>query len=166
MNWLPLRFGQAVLRYWGSLLTSGVLIGVLGIWQSTGHTVPAAVYWTIAIVGFLIAAYKAWEVEYQSRSRFQASLAAYKRFQFQAEFVGAKREVYTYKNGDAPFVTVWIRVRLHNRNSEPTTVYPRKVSVKLKDCIDSSFQPATIFPGAQFNFDNPEECTQYEVARS
>jgi hypothetical protein len=45
-------------------------------------------------------------------------------------------------------------------------VFPRILSVQLKDSIDSSFQRATIFPGTQVNFDNPEEFTQFEVAGS
>lgn len=170
---LPIKFVQAVLSHWGTLLTSGIAIAALGVWQSTGHLVPPPVYWAIAIVGFLVGAYRVWRDQFrqledskQKQADLQFALDAHKRWEFQAEYVGASRTVFTYENGNSPWMTVWIQVRVHNRNSVPTTVYPLRVSVKLKDSTDKSFQKATIFPGTQVSFDNPEEFTQFEVAAS
>lgn len=53
-------FVMAVARHWGSLVTGGIVIGVLGIWQNTGHSINSGVYWGVAIVGLFIAFYKAW----------------------------------------------------------------------------------------------------------
>ena len=53
-------FIVVVVRHWGSLVTGGVLIGVLGLWQNTGHSVPPTLYWAIALSALLLAGYKAW----------------------------------------------------------------------------------------------------------
>lgn len=62
--WLPLEFANAVRRHWGSIVTSGAIIGALGIWQSTGHFVPHMVYWIVAAFGLVIAFYWAWRDEH------------------------------------------------------------------------------------------------------
>ncbi|MGO9008975.1 MAG: hypothetical protein ACLQPN_02645 [Bryobacteraceae bacterium] len=53
-------FCVAVSRHWGSLVTGGVIIGALGIWQGTGHSVHSWVYTVVAGCGFVIAFFKAW----------------------------------------------------------------------------------------------------------
>jgi hypothetical protein len=50
----------AVAEHWGSIVTSGVLIGVIGIWQATGHYVPHSAYWFVASLGLLRAFYRTW----------------------------------------------------------------------------------------------------------
>jgi hypothetical protein len=57
------HFLYAVSRHWGSLMTSGFLMGFLYIWQGTGHDVPHYIFWIIAIVGIFVACYKAWDEE-------------------------------------------------------------------------------------------------------
>ncbi|HEY1527814.1 MAG TPA: hypothetical protein VGH51_16395 [Candidatus Angelobacter sp.] len=54
------EFLNAIRKHWGSLVTSGSLIGLLTLWQNTGHNVRTWIYWTVAIVGFGIACFKAW----------------------------------------------------------------------------------------------------------
>lgn len=51
---------NALRKHWGTLASGGAIIGGLGIWQGTGHTVPGWIYWTIALVDLLIAAFLAW----------------------------------------------------------------------------------------------------------
>ena len=63
--WPPLEFFNAVRRHWGSLVTSGAGIGVLGIWQSTGHFVSHSVYWSVAVIGLVVAFYRTWFDEHQ-----------------------------------------------------------------------------------------------------
>jgi hypothetical protein len=58
------RFIRAVIHHWGSLVTSGAIIGAIGIWQATGHPVSGYVYWAIAGVGLLIAFYLARQEEH------------------------------------------------------------------------------------------------------
>lgn len=55
------RYFFAIAHHWGSLVTGGTLIGLLGIWQSTGHFVGIWVYWGIAIGALLMASFKAWD---------------------------------------------------------------------------------------------------------
>jgi|SRR5579862_7589102 len=61
--WKPLVYADALRRHWGAVVTSGALIGALGIWQGLGHAVPHSVYWAVALVGLAAAGYKAWEAE-------------------------------------------------------------------------------------------------------
>jgi hypothetical protein len=42
------------------------MIGAQSVWQSIGHTVKPAVYWTIALVGFVFAAYRSWNDRFRS----------------------------------------------------------------------------------------------------
>jgi hypothetical protein len=58
-----LSFFNVVRRHWGSLVTSGALIGALGIWQGARHPVKPWVYWAIAVVGLVTAFYYAWRDE-------------------------------------------------------------------------------------------------------
>lgn len=171
--WLPLRFADALVRYWGSIVPAGVLIGILGIWQSTGHKVPPSVYWAIAVLGLVPAAYRAWRDEHQQleearqkEAELQGKLDARKRWEFEVEFLKASRTVYMYQNGNSPFGSVFVWALVHNRNPNPTTVYVRGVSVQLSSEIDGSFQRATIIPGGRFNFNDPEEYERYDMAGS
>jgi hypothetical protein len=56
-------FLDALRKHWGSLVTSGALIGFVGIWQGSGHTVKPWVYWAIGLVGFVAACFFAWRDE-------------------------------------------------------------------------------------------------------
>jgi len=64
LHWL-----NSVRRHWGSLVTSGTLIGALGIWQGSGHYVRPSVYWSIGTVGLLVASYRTWQEEREARLR-------------------------------------------------------------------------------------------------
>ena len=72
----PFRFVVAVAQHWGVVVTSGVLIGGIGLWQSTGHFVGHWVYWSVASVGLIVAFYRAWLSEYQSARELTARLGA------------------------------------------------------------------------------------------
>lgn len=63
-SWL--EYIRAVFKHWGVLVTSGVGIGALGIWQGTGHFTPHWVYWLVAAIGIVAACYKAWNEERQN----------------------------------------------------------------------------------------------------
>ena len=55
-----LKFARAVVGHWGSLVTGGVAIGLVSIWQGVGHPISAWVYWLIATLGLVVAFYRAW----------------------------------------------------------------------------------------------------------
>jgi hypothetical protein len=61
--WKPFQFAKAVSEKWGTVVTSGAIIGLLGIWQGLGHTLPPAVYWVVGLCGLVVAAYRAWLTE-------------------------------------------------------------------------------------------------------
>ncbi len=63
----PGQFGKELVKQWGTLVTSGVLIGALSIWQGLGHAVRPAVYWAVALGGFVVACYRAWLTENELR---------------------------------------------------------------------------------------------------
>lgn len=54
------KFCKAVAPHWGALVTGGVLIGIIGIWQGTGHPVKPGFYWAIAIAAMVIATFRVW----------------------------------------------------------------------------------------------------------
>jgi hypothetical protein len=62
---LPLKFITAVLKHWGIIVTSGIVIGLLSLWQNTGHGVPHSVYWSVAVIGLLTAFYRTWLDQYK-----------------------------------------------------------------------------------------------------
>jgi hypothetical protein len=159
-----LEYLRVLSRDWVSLMSgiSAVVLAILG----AIFTVPRSALWIAAVLCYVLSTFRMWKKERDEKVELQTKLETHKRWEFQAEFVAASRSVYAYKNGNAPSLSVWIRVRVHNRNPQPTTVFPRGISVQLKNTIDNSFQRATIFPGAQIDFDNPEEYTQFELAGS
>jgi hypothetical protein len=100
----PLKFADAVRKHWGSIVTSGAIIGALGIWQSTGHFVKPFVYSAIGVIGLLFATYRAWDDQYQhfqTRDReaqkkeveLEGKLKDLRRWSFEAEFLKASRSL-------------------------------------------------------------------------
>lgn len=58
-----LEYSITVIHHWSSLLTGGIIIALLSLWQGTGHKLPPALYWVVGIVALFIAMFKAWEAE-------------------------------------------------------------------------------------------------------
>ena len=56
-----------------------------------------------------------------------------KNWLFQVDPMGGEHVVYTYERGDSPHVDVSFSLRVHNRNSSPTTLYPERLAVKLEN---------------------------------
>jgi hypothetical protein len=75
----PVEFVRAVFKHWGALVTSGAVIGALGIWQGTGHFIPHWVYWLVAAVGLVAACYKAWNEERQNVVNLTERLNVFER---------------------------------------------------------------------------------------
>ena len=71
-----LAFISAAVRHWGTLVTGGSIIGVLSIFQGTGHTVRPWVYWVVGIVALFIACFKAWLEERKAKEQALASMGA------------------------------------------------------------------------------------------
>lgn len=73
MNFLT--FLWRVARHWGALVTGGIFIGALGIYQGVGHTVPHWFYWTIAGVAVFVGSYLAWFDQYERTRELEAEVA-------------------------------------------------------------------------------------------
>jgi hypothetical protein len=67
-----LRWLNSVRRHWGSLVTSGAIIGTLGIWQGSGHYVRPSVYWMVGTVGLVAASYRAWSEGHDARLKLES----------------------------------------------------------------------------------------------
>lgn len=104
------EFLQAVRRHWGSLVTGGALIGILGIWQGVGHSVKPWVYWTIGAVGLAIAFFFSWldehkalQIAREKTDELQARLDAIP-LKLQIEIVDVfhrrSKETHVYWNAD------------------------------------------------------------------
>jgi hypothetical protein len=64
-----IHFLEAVVKHWGVLVTGGFAIGILGIWQGTGHPVRPWVYWIVAIAGLFLAFFKAWNDQVNEKEK-------------------------------------------------------------------------------------------------
>ena len=74
-----------------------------------------------------------------------------KNWLFQVEPMGGQYVVYTYERGDSPHVDVWLSVRVHNRNSSPTTLYAERLTVKLENRKDDDFPLPNVYPYGDFD---------------
>lgn len=59
------KFVRAVLHHWGILITGGVGIGLVSLWQMTGHKLSPQVGWIIGALAALVACFKAWNEQYE-----------------------------------------------------------------------------------------------------
>jgi hypothetical protein len=86
---------------------------------------------------------------------------------FDAEFLGGQRTVYTSERGDSPYVDIGIRIRVHNRNSAPTTVYVGSIAVKLPSGTERGLErPAIIRPGPIRSLDDLIEYEGFDIPGS
>jgi hypothetical protein len=93
-----LKFLRAVGKHWGVLVTGGVFVGAVGLWQGTGHPVKPSVYWALAMVGFFIACHKAWNDQLEEAEKARSAL------------VETRKEWYTSPSSSDP-ILVLIRER-------------------------------------------------------
>jgi hypothetical protein len=89
---------------------------------------------------------------------------ALKRWLFDAEFLGGSRTVYTSERGDSPFVDIGISVRVHNRNSSPTTVHVRNIAIRLPSGIERGLERAVMIrPGPISSLDDLAEYNGFDI---
>jgi hypothetical protein len=123
------QFLQAVVTHWGVLVTGGFAIGVLGIWQGTGHQVRPWVYWIVAIIGLFLAFFKAWNDQVNekeqaltkvneirkefeaSEARLQEVLNAKPKISCQFEYGGQEAILSVTNTGTIAQVWASLRVR-------------------------------------------------------
>jgi len=68
------QFVEAVFRHWGALLTGGVPLALLWLYQGMGHTIPQWLYWAAGLLVFLPAAFFAWDEQRKNAEKFEAQL--------------------------------------------------------------------------------------------
>ncbi len=87
-----------------------------------------------------------------------------RRWLFEAEYLGGSRTVYTFERGDSPFVNIGVSIRVHNRNSAPTTVHVRSIAVRLANGTERGLERAVMIrPGPISSIDDLEGFNCYEV---
>jgi hypothetical protein len=70
-----LQFVLAVTRRWGILVTGGVVMGVIGIWQGSGHAVDPRLYEGIAALDVLVAIFRAWSEQAEAKEKAEKRIA-------------------------------------------------------------------------------------------
>src|SRR6266849_3006528 len=71
MNRRVLTFGKAIVKHWVILITGGLLIAILAIWQLTGHLVQPWIGWGIAVAAVVVACYKVWDEQQKALEEAQ-----------------------------------------------------------------------------------------------
>jgi hypothetical protein len=124
-------FLASVAHSWGTLLTGGFFIAVLGLYQSTGHPVRPLIYWAAALVALFVACFKAWSDQFDVA---EAEKAKNLKPQIEGEVLYATFSGFTATRiKDGPQVTsAWLLLKLGltNRNSVDTTI--KDVSLVLE----------------------------------
>ena len=91
----------------------------------------------------------------------------FKRWLFDAEFLGASRSVYTSDRGGSPYVSIGVSIRVHNRNSALTTVFVRSIGAKLESGVERGLDRAVMFqPGPIGSMNDLAGYNSYEVPGS
>jgi hypothetical protein len=126
-----LQFIRAIVRHWGALVTGGALIGIVGIWQGTGHAVSPTIYWVVAILGIIGACYLAWNEERDAKTKAISErdearkeivdLKAKLSFQRPDFFLetGSGTAMYDDKSG---LTIAYIRLNVTNRGADSVAV--------------------------------------------
>jgi hypothetical protein len=68
------QFINAVLRHWGALLTGGIPLALLWLYQGQGHPIPQWLYGAAGILAFLPAAFLAWDEQRENAAKFETQL--------------------------------------------------------------------------------------------
>jgi hypothetical protein len=69
-----LQFGAAITKTWGAKVTGGVVIGALGMWQLTGHSVKPWVGWVVIVGGIIVACFEVWNGQIEVARELQSRL--------------------------------------------------------------------------------------------
>ncbi len=83
---------------------------------------------------------------------------------FEVELLGASRSIYTFERGDSPYVDIGATVRIHNRKDNPTTVFVRRIAVKVANGIEKGLERAVMIrPGPISSIEDMAGFNSYEV---
>ena len=83
---------------------------------------------------------------------------------FEVELLGASRSIYTFERGDSPYVDIGATIRIHNRKDSPTTVFVRRIAVKVANGIERGLERAVMIrPGPISSIEDIAGFNSYEV---
>jgi hypothetical protein len=122
-----LTFLNAVRIHWGSLVTGGSIIGVIGTYQGTGHPVAPWIYWSIAVIALIVAFYNAWLDQYRKVKELEATASAHAIVPQPATRV----DVHISRESEQPTSAPRFGVRVENFSGRPSRGAMR-VSVDAK----------------------------------
>jgi hypothetical protein len=116
-------FITSVCRHWSSLVTGGIFIALLSIYQGTGHTVSSWFFTVIGVVALLFACFRAWDEQYE---RAEAETARNAKPELVGEILHARISTYGMireKGGpDIPHAMLLMKVAVAGRNEIETTI--------------------------------------------
>jgi hypothetical protein len=123
--------------HWGALVTGGTIIGTLGIWQGTGHTVPVWAYWVIGGLGIVCASFLVWRDAYRTAVQAEGILKEIEdtKPNLILRNPGAKHiEDIDIHDGRVVFFTgQFVKVRIVNRPSSTSpNAVAKEVVAKIK----------------------------------
>jgi len=67
------QFITALAKSWGTLVTGGLIIGIIGVLQLTGHPVKLWVGWGIVVGGIIAACFVVWNKQRDELERFKTA---------------------------------------------------------------------------------------------
>jgi hypothetical protein len=141
------RFLVSVAKHWGSLVTGGIIIGIISIWQNTGHAVQAWVYWLVAIVAFIVACYKAWSQQVEEVESLRAELENPSKL-----VISQKKDPGYYDNkrqGDGRFF-IFAAIIISNQSNKANSVVQYEALIMK---TDMSYTPIKLEQGETENFE-------------
>lgn len=147
MNKKLWHFIVSVSKHWGSLVTGGVVIGVIGLWQNTGHPVPAWAYWLVAIIAFFVACFRAWS-EQGDRAEFLR-----KELDNPSKLVLSQKQdqgFYDTKRMSNGAFFIYATLIISNQSNKANAVVQYEASIMK---TDMSYIPITIEQGKADNFE-------------
>jgi hypothetical protein len=136
----------SVSKHWGSLVTGGVIIGVIGIWQNTGHPVPVWAYWLVAIVAFFIGSFNAWSEQVEHAEILQ------KELDNPSKLVLSQKQdpgFYDVKRLDNGTFFIYATLIISNQGNKANAVVRYEASIMK---TDMSYVPVTIEQGDAGSF--------------
>ena len=117
------QFICSVSKHWGALVTGGVIIGALGIWQSTEHIVKPWVYWIVAIAAAFIACFKAWEDQFNAAQYEKAmNLRPHLAGEVLYAKLGGTTTGSVMGEPQPPSTLLLLKLGLTNKNNVDTTI--------------------------------------------
>jgi hypothetical protein len=122
------KFVSAVLQKWAVLVTGGVIIGAVGIYQATGHPVKPWLYKAIATIALVVAFFKTWDDQY---ALAEVEKTKNEKPEITGQVLYALCGISSAStNPDGQGCLLLLRVRITNRRNVDTTIKMAALSLE------------------------------------